>query len=261
MAILNTLERKYGRYVPENLTKILLIGQVVSYVLVYARPELVSYFHLTGRQFFQGQIWRLATILFAPVSESMFFVIFVWYFFYLFGTALENQWGSFRYLIYISIAYLAMIVFSLFFPDIQVTNTYIYTTLFLAFAQLNPNFQLLLFFIIPVKVKWLGYFAWFGLIASFLFGSLPVKVLTLLSVSNFFLFFHDDLRFGSLFQGVSSRSKGRLQKQKPMHVCAVCGHNEIDNPDMEIRYCNQCIPTTCYCGEHVTQHQHKRVVN
>ncbi len=263
MAILSTLERKFGKYFPENPTKILLIGQVLSYVMVYSRPDLASYFHLTGAELLHGQVWRLFTILFAPVSSSLIFVIFAWYFFYLFATALENEWGAFRYIIYISIAYLGTIVAALLFPDIQVSNAFIYVSLFLAFTYLYPEFQLLLFFIIPVRVKWLGYLLWLGLIASFIFGTLETKVLTLLSISNFFLFFHDDLRYTArtVYRGSASKSKIKLHKAIPFHVCGVCGKNEIDNPDMDIRYCNECTPTTCYCREHIGNHQHKRVVN
>lgn len=263
MKILYTLERKIGKYIPENITKYLLVGQIISYVLVYARPEYEKHFLLTGKQLFQGELWRFFTIFFAPASESVLFVIFVWYFFYLFGTALELQWGSFRYLTYIAIAYIFVILFSLVFPDISVSSVAIYTSLFLAFAYLNPNYTLLLFFIIPVKMKWLEYLAWFGILLTVLSGSLPTKILTLLAVSNFFIFFHRELRLtlGSIFNKASSQPKKTLQTKLPLHVCAVCGRNNRDNPDMEIRYCSTCYPATCYCGEHSQNHQHKKAVN
>ncbi len=263
MAFLHTLERKIGKYIPDNITKYLLVGQIVSYVLVYARPEYEKYFLLTGKQLFHGELWQLVTIFFAPASQSVLFVIFVWYFFYLFGTALELQWGSFRYVTYIVIAYILVILFSLVFPDISVSSVAIYTSLFLAFAYLNPNYALLLFFIIPVKVKWFGYLAWFGIFLALLFGSFPTKVLTLLSVTNFFIFFNRELlyTFRSFFHKASGQPKKALQTKLPLHVCAVCGRNNRDNPDMDIRYCSTCFPPTCYCGEHSQNHQHKKAVN
>lgn len=263
MTILDKLERRYSRYVPENITKILLIGQVLSYLLVYTYPQYGQYFYLSGRLLFQGQIWRLLTIIFAPVSQSLLFVIFAWYFFYMLGTALENQWGSFRYFVYILIGYLVTVFFALIFPDIPVTNVYIFSSLFLAFAHLYPDFQLLLFFIIPVKVKWLGYLTWLGLFLSFLSGPLPVKILIMFSVLNYFIFFYRDTFYTvrAFYRGITAQPKLPLQKKKPMHICAVCGRNEINNPDMEIRYCKQCFPETCYCGEHIKDHQHKRAVN
>lgn len=263
MTALSTLERKLSKYIPENITKYLLIGQVLSYLLVYARPEYQHYFFLTGRLLFKGEFWRLVTILIAPTSENIIFVVFAWYFFYLLGTALELQWGSYRYVIYIAISYIAVVLFSLVFQDVSISSGFIYVSLFLAYAHLNPNFRLLLFFIIPVKIKWLAYLAWAGLIATILFGSLPTKILTILSVSNFLIFFYADIAYAikTGFKGASSGPKRALHKAKPHHICAVCGKNERDNPDMEIRYCSTCFPETCYCGEHANNHQHKRAVN
>ncbi len=263
MTVLTTLERKFGRYIPENITKYLLIGQVLSYLLVYARPEYHSYFTLTGRLLLKGEIWRLVTILIAPASESVLFVVFAWYFFYILGTALEQQWGSFRYVVYLALSYFAVILFSLLFQNVSIASGSLYLSLFLAFAYLNPNFKLLLFFIIPIKLKWLAYIAWAGLIATILLGSIQTKILTLLSISNFLIFFYEDLLYTvrTGFKGASHGPKKALHKEKPHHICAVCGKNERDNPDMEIRYCSTCFPQTCYCGEHANNHQHKRAVN
>lgn len=263
MNFIDKLEKRFGRYIPENITLILLVGQVLSYVLVYSSPRLFPFFLLSGESLLKGEIWRLATYLFGPVSESLLFVIFAWYFFYMLGTALESRWGSFRYLLFLAIAYIGNIIISLLFPFQVIRNSYLYTSLFLAFAHLYPNFQLLLFFIIPVKVKWLGYIAWFGLIASFIFGDISEKAVIFSSVLNFLLFFSSDLIYASrvITKGLFGKTGGKIHKGKPLHVCAACGKNELDNPDMDIRYCNSCFPDTCYCGEHIKSHQHKRAVN
>jgi len=261
--ILDKLERKYGRYVPENITNILLAGQVIGFVLTYTSPEFASYFYLTGAQLLQGEAWRVLFLLFTPVSTSPLFAIFALYFLYIFGRQLESQWGSFRYLVYILISYLAITLFALLFPQILASNMFLYTSLFLAYAYLFPETPVLLFFILPIKVKWLGYFTWFSLIMSFLSGPLEIKTLILFSNINFFIFFGSDLKYSlrSILGGSIKGALGPIKKKNPQHVCAICGDNEIDNPDMEIRYCSQCVPTTCYCGKHVFNHQHKRVVN
>lgn len=263
MSILDKFERKYAKYAPEHITNVLLIGQALTYVFVYSHPEFAPFFYLSGRQLFAGQLWRIIAVMFAPLSGGLFFTVLALYFFYIFGNALEQKWGAFRYLVYIIISTIGLIAFTLLFPDEHVSNIYMYTSLFLAFAHLYPEFQLLLFFIIPVKVKWLGYISWIILITSFLFESVPTKVLILFSVSNFIFFFFSDIRysFWRLYKGAWTGSKKSLNTIKPHHICAVCGQNEISNPDMEIRYCSQCNPTTCYCGEHIKKHQHKRIVN
>lgn len=251
------IEKKLAPFTPQNITLFLIAGQTISYLLITAHPENSGYFSLTGALLFQGQIWRLVTALFAPISTNLLFFALTMYFYYLLGNSLENQWGSFRYLVYILTGYLAIISSSILFPNVPVTNSYLFTSLFLAFAHLYPEFQVLLFFILPVKIKWLGYLTWAGLALSILFGPFPQKVATILSLSNFLLFFWQDMRT------TLPRNKSFVlpKKQTPLHVCATCGKNEIDNPTMEIRYCSQCVPTTCYCGEHIKNHQHKRSIN
>lgn len=264
MSILDVLERKYGKYAPSNITKILLIGQIVAYILIYAHPEYTSYMYLSGSLLYKGQLWRIITALFAPVAANIFFMFIALYFFYMLGNALESRWGSFRYFAYIAISYGATIIYSLVFPNVIVSNVYLFTTLFLAFAWLFPDFQVLLLFVLPIKVKWLGYLAWAGLLLSFLFGPLSTKILIIFSISNFLVFFSEDLLLGFhlITRGRPGRPKSGLKiLQKPNHICALCGKNEINDPNMEIRYCSQCIPTTCYCGAHIRQHQHKRPVN
>lgn len=263
MSLLDRLEQKYARFIPENITMILLIGQVLSYVLVYTNPRFYQHFLLLGGGLYRGEVWRVISFPFGPVSESLFFVIFAWYFFYMLGTALESRWGSFRYLVFLLIAYIGNILFAFLFPYFPVKNTYMFTSLFLAFSHLYPNFQLLLFFIIPVKVKWLGLLAWAGLLFTVLFASIPDKILVLVSIANFFIFFSSDIIYTGkvIFKGLTGASVKNVSKGKALHICAVCGKNELDNPDMEIRYCNTCFPETCYCGEHIKSHQHKRAVN
>ena len=65
---------------------------------------------------------------------------------------------------------------------------YLNETTFLAFAAMHPNFQVLFFFIIPIRVKWIAWLAWAQIIWSFLPLPLLWKVAVLLSMSNYFLF-------------------------------------------------------------------------
>ena len=44
-------------------------------------------------------------------------------------------------------------------------------SVFLAFAYLNPDFEIVLFFILPVKIQWLALFAWASYAAFFVIGA------------------------------------------------------------------------------------------
>ena len=68
-------------------------------------------------------------------------------------------------------------------------NEWITATLLLAFAMLYPEVQLLLFFVIPIRVKYFGVFAAVLWVFSFLGASLPGKLDYLLSMLNVWLFF------------------------------------------------------------------------
>lgn len=258
MILLDTLDKKYGKYIPENLTYYLIVGQIGAYILSYTAPEYAKIFTLNGQLLFEGQWWRLISFLFTPITDNIIFAAFAWYIMYLYGVVLERKWGSLRYLVYLSISYLGCVLAAFLFPASVITNTYIYTSLFLAFAYLYPDFQLLLFFILPVKVKWLGIIAWIGILLTILTGEIPTKILTVLSVMNFLLFFGRDI-----FTIQQSGKPKLIPLQQPdppgiKNICGVCKKNQKDYRQVDFRYCTDCNPPACYCEDHIEKHTHKK---
>lgn len=187
---IDRLERKYSRFAIKNLTKYLIIGTAFVFIislfddfryieaLLTLEPSLVM----------KGQIWRLVTFVFVPFVGS-FWIIFVLYIFYVFGTALERYWGSFRFNLYYFIGVLAAIVAAFLgeFWGGKVTSEFLYMSIFLAFAYLNPNYELLLFFIIPVKVKYLAWFDVVFTVLSIIFRP-ETRITALLSFTSFVVF-------------------------------------------------------------------------
>jgi hypothetical protein len=259
MTILDHLEKKFGKYTFVNLTGILIAGQIFLYIYIMLVPASESGFMLVMDRVFGGQWWRIFTFVFLPIDKSPVFAVFTWYIYYLYGSALEREWGSFRYQAYILIGYSATLFSGLLYPVDHITNAYIYTSIFLAFAYLFPDFILLLFFIIPVKVKWLSYLLWIGIAGAFLTGLPGTKVLMILSVLNYLIFFG-----GGIISGLRHKT-GKLSKRalnqvknKPAYMrCAICGATEADRKIFY--YCHKCIPETCYCEDHINNHSHKRV--
>ena len=115
-----------------------------------------------------GEWWRLITYLFDPPRTNAIFAFFAWYIFYLMGTTLETTWGLFRYNLYLAIGYFASLAFAFLcwfatgVPGQAATNGFLYGSVFLAFARLFPDFELQLFFILPIKIKWLALLTWIG---------------------------------------------------------------------------------------------------
>ena len=85
---------------------------------------------------------------------GLVFTAFGWYIFYLMSGALENYWGAFRFNLFLLLSFVLTVALSFLAPLHGVTNLFILGSVFLAFAYLNPDFELLLFFILPVKIKW-----------------------------------------------------------------------------------------------------------
>ncbi len=86
------------------------------------------------------------------------------YFYYWIGSTLERQWGTAKFnLYYISgtlLTVLGVVLASLITgnPYLTAAGTgYVNLSMFFAFAFLFPDTTVLLFFILPVKMKWLAY--------------------------------------------------------------------------------------------------------
>ncbi len=260
MSVLDKLERRFGRLAITNLTYYLIIGQVITYILVTINPGYTRFLSLSGQLVLKGEWWRIFLFLFIPVVDNPFFAALAWYIFYLYGTQLERNWGAFRYLVYILISYLATIITAFLFPTWILGNSHIYTSLFLAFAYLYPDFILYIFFILPLKVKWLALFTWIWLAIGLLTGNFYVRIMSVLTIGNFLIFFGNTLLTHiRLNLRSSSRSTiGALKRKKVYHVCQVCKRNEVADPEMQILYCNDCVPQTCYCENHIENHTHRK---
>ncbi len=156
MKWLYKMEYKYKNNAIPNLMKIITIGQLAVFVVNFLFPGLglLNWMSLTRAGLFSGQIWRLVTFLLVPPITSPLFVLFSLYFYYFIGGALENAWGSFMFNAYYFIGALGAVIAAL--VSGYGTNYYLNMSLFFAFAILYPNFEFMLFFVLPVKVKWLA---------------------------------------------------------------------------------------------------------
>ena len=100
---LNKLERKYGRYGIPNLTNILVAGQILVLAIELFVDRTISFWlGLSRSLLLQGQVWRVISFIFIPFSGgSILSVVLGIYFTWFIGTALEREWGDFRYTVYL----------------------------------------------------------------------------------------------------------------------------------------------------------------
>ncbi len=262
--MLDQLERRFGRFAIPNITVILIAGQVMAYIAAELNPESLMRIVLIPQEVLNGQVYRLVTFMFMPPGSMLLWAFFFWYLFYLMGTALEYNWGTFRYNMFLLIGYLATIAGSFLTPNGIVTNHFLQGTVFLAFAYLNPYFELRLFFILPIQIRWLALLAWIGYALTFFSGSWTVRVQIVASVLNFFLFFGRDIyyRVKTGRRQMANRAQQLAATRKEpdyFHICAVCGLTDKADPKMDFRYCSQCSGNEAYCSEHLKNHEHTAV--
>lgn len=257
--MLSKLERKFGRYAVPNITLILIMGQVLMFIAVHSQPALFENMWLVPAKVMDGDIHRLFTFMIMPPTTHLLWAFFFWYLFYLVGTALEVFWGTFRYNVFLLIGYLATVVTGFVTPDQPVTNSFLEGTVFLAFAYLNPHFELRLMFILPVRIKWLAMFAWSMYLLRFVGGSLSVKLTIAASVLNFFVFFGSDVLYQMKSGQRHMAGQAKRFAQRPpeyFHKCEVCGITDKTDPKMDFRYCSQCSGDHGYCTDHIRDHEH-----
>lgn len=202
---LDKLERKYGRFHIEGLMLYITATMLCIYIMDNFLPlsiNISDWIDLSRSQVLQGQVWRLVTFIFLPPASSPVFVLFALYFYYFIGTSLEEVWGSFQFNIYYLFGVIGTIIAGLItgYGD----NTYLNLSLFLAFAQLFPEHQVLLFFFIPIKIKYLAYLDWILFAWSFIVGSWTIRAAIVASLINFFLFFGP-----GMFRGLKNKFKYR----------------------------------------------------
>lgn len=274
MKLMDKLERKIGKYAIRNLMLYIILGNVAVYLLCLFDLRLALYLTLDPYAVLSGQVWRLVTFLFIPPSirvTQLFMVAISLYFYYFIGRALESQWGAFRFNVYYFIGVICTIAVSLIFR-VTGTMSYLNESLFLSFATLFPEMQVLLFFFIPIKVKWMGIIAAVLMIVQFITGDLGTKLMILASFLNYILFFGpvlwDKIKYGrrkeQYFKKVNYHrpgGKGKIIQDVAFHRCCICGKTEKDDPNMQFRYCSQCDGSREYCMDHLYDHVHYKDPN
>ena len=247
--------------VPGLIRYVALMNALV-FILHLLAPGYLSVLELDPRLILEGQAWRLITWIFIPETLSPLWIFFSLLFLLYLGDGLEAGMGAPRLtMFYLSGVVLCTLVNFLFGLQggggaVGRANTFLNLSLLLAFATLYPDFKVLVFFILPVRIAWLAIFSVILMIVAVL-GQPPVVAATLgAALINYFLFFRTELS-GKLGQGGLSRSRSfplnrspKIASQsEPMHRCAACGKTEQTDPDLDFRvtaggaeYCLEHLP-------------------
>ncbi|HWA98772.1 MAG TPA: hypothetical protein VG713_09785 [Pirellulales bacterium] len=253
--MLPKLERRLRRFAIPNLTLGLIVVQVAAYLFETMQPGGLIRLALIPERVLLGEVWRVVTFLALPPTTNVLFAFFFWYMFFLMGSAVEQAWGALRYNLYLLVGWIATVGAAFFDPAFPATNAFLEGSVFFAFAYLFPDFEFLLFFVLPVKVRYLAILGWVGIGLAVFRG----QWLVLASVANFFVFFGRDVFRRARTGGRRMHTQVRElapAKAEPFHRCTVCGITDQTNPEMEFRYCSKCYGTCGYCSRHLHGHEH-----
>ena len=189
---LDRISYKFRRICIPNLMLYIVIAMAGVFVVELFVPTmpLRLYMYFDRDLIFAGQWWRIITWIFIPTNTSIVWIIFSLYFYYLIGSGLEQRWGSFKFNLYYLVGIVATIIGGLIIGATD--NTYLNLSLFFAFAVLYPDFQVMLFFFIPIKIKWLALVDLVFFIISLIIMPLYYKIAIIASLLNFILFFYED---------------------------------------------------------------------
>ena len=258
MKFLNFLDRIVRPIAIPNLTLLIIAGQVLFFIAGTADNTLIERTVLVWDQVLAGEVWRLITFFFIPPGMSVIFLLFYCLIFHMMGTALESIWGMVRYNTFLWLGAILTIASAVLCRDQPVTGAFLQGTVFLAFATYNPDFELRLFFVLPVKVKWLAMIQAAGYALAFLGGSAPIKVMVAASIGNYLIFFAPSLykRLANMKRKADWDLKQHKQGSQPRHTCTTCGVNSNLDPKMDFRYCSKCAGEHAYCEAHLRDHVH-----
>lgn len=285
---MNELRKRFERFFLKNRDKgipnlmlVIAIGNLAVYVFSLIDPSnlVYSYLCFSRAAILKGQVWRLVTYVFTYLLDTRgwsFFLSLVSLFcFYQFGRILEQYWGRFKFNLYYLTGVVLMDLAALLLGG-QATTEYLNISLFLAVATIAPEAKVMLYFIIPVKMKYMAWaylgFTALSVVSTYLSNPYSLAWLfPLLALLNYFLFFGSDIR--NVFTTSPRRKAPRQPHARPnpnwangyqsktgerpyRHKCTVCGRTDTEYPNLEFRYCSKCKGYYCYCIDHINNHVH-----
>ncbi len=252
MDFLSSLEKKFGWLAIPGLIRIVVMFNAVVYILFFLNQGYVEALTLSPQKVLDGEVWRLVSYIFIPPPAHPIFIIFALWLLWMFGEGLEQQWGSFRLTVFYLLGMLGTTL-AAFLSGGDTTNAYLNMTVLFAFATLFPDFTIMLFFILPVKIKWIAFLSAFFAVGAIVTGSWAIKLSVIVAIANYLLFFGPDfIRNMRNRQEVAAR-RARFESNhkgadEPLNTCSSCGTTDLTNPELEFRvaadgqdYCTNCL--------------------
>ena len=265
----------HPRFGIPGLMRYIVGANLIIYLLsMFAQSDTFDFLALDTSAVFHGELWRVITYVLIPTNSGIWLFLSLLFYYWL-GEALEGLWGSAKFTIYYLSGTLLTAVAVLLAALIEggryylAGADYVSLSLFFAYAMTYPDAMVRIYFIIPVKMKWLAWLegALFAgnVLLSLINGQWVSALIPVVALLNFFVFFSPDfsrradtVRARTRPQAVQFRKAVQAQQKERgyNHKCCVCGKTDTDYPDMQFRYCSKCAGYHCFCEEHIFNHVH-----
>ena len=254
MTLLDKLERRLGWLAIPGLIRIVVTFNALVFGLILLNPGFEAYLALDPARIMAGEVWRLVTYIFVPQVRHFLWVAVALWFLWFIGDGVERAWGPFRLTLFYLVGMIGTTIAAFFFGA-SFSNAMLHASLFFAFAWFYPEEVIYIFFILPMKIKWLAWIFAAFLIFGFVVGTNSYRMALLAAFSNYFIFFGPELWHQARHRKEVSARRKRFEVQtrseaEPLHKCATCGATELSDPNREFRvsrdgeeYCIEHLPS------------------
>ncbi|MBR3397705.1 MAG: hypothetical protein IKG70_07690 [Lachnospiraceae bacterium] len=283
MRLLYKMRQRFGRFAVRGLTRYIIATYIIGYLITFLssamRTDILGMLTLVPSSILQGEIWRIFTWILTPPGSLSFFTVIMLFVYYQLGSVLERVWGDYFYNLFIFFGLICTVIgafilhfagfgdYITYFNGVMFSTYYVSLSIFLGFAFTFPEQQMLLFFIIPIKIKYLAAFDVAYLVYSIVRSRswfTAVQIICSLAPVIILLILHFSAKkqpkahrtAQQEFKKAMSRGQAENRKKTSIHKCYICGQTEADNPNLEFRYCSKCTGNKEYCSNHLFTHTH-----
>lgn len=255
MPLISKLESKFGRFAIPGLVQIIASFQLlVLFMVMVMSPEgkavYLQFLELNPYRVMHGEVWRLFTHVFIPGNFSLIWALIGAMFMMWIGRGLESAWGAFRVNLYV-LGWMAAVTLGALVFHWPASGMFLFQTLLFAFATLFPNEEIYIYFILPIKMKWVAALT-AGMTAFVVVGNPALLFPVLLAHLNFLVafgpgFVSERARMAQVASRRSRFDSAKLPEGTFFHQCSVCKKTELDDSHLEFRVldsgdeiCSEC---------------------
>lgn len=259
MQWLTSLEKRLQWIAFPGLFKYLTLLGVVIFAWQWVDPTVVERISFDRDKILSGELWRIISFAFAPTGTFSFGIFGVLFLFFavmisfLINDSLEEVWGPTRTTLYLLTSMVGLVIgMFIFDPGPLPAGRYLYTSMFLAFATYFPNYEFRLFFFLPVKVRYLGWFA-LGMMLVSGFGAPVMFCVIIPTLIPYVLWvLPAEIQGKAELANATKRRKkftgSQRSETEAFNTCSECQRTDLSDPDLQFR---TMFDGTEYCIDHL----------